>query len=189
MRTLVITLFVCLAAVVSTSAQSADIVIRNANVHTMDAKLSTARSIAMLNGRIVAVGSDADTKKWIGKTTRVIDAGGRLVMPGFNDAHVHFTDGGMQLSLVDLRSAMSQQEFAERIKAYLPKLKPGGWVLGGRWDHENWKPNDLPTRQLIDAVSGDHPVFVERLDGHMGVANSLALKLAGVTKDTKDVPG
>ena len=168
---------------------AADIVITNANIHTMDAKRSTARSIAMLNGRIVAVGSEADTRALMGPTTRVIDAKGKLVMPGFNDAHVHFTGGGMQLSLVDLRTAASQAEFADRIKAYITKLKPGEWVLGGRWDHENWKPNDLPTRQLIDAVSPNNPVFVERLDGHMAVANSLALKLAGVTKDTKDVEG
>jgi predicted amidohydrolase YtcJ len=168
---------------------AADVVITNANIHMMDAKRSTARSIAMLNGRIIAVGSEAETKGLIGPGTRVIDGKGKLVMPGFNDAHVHFTSGGMQLSLVDLRTAATQAEFAERIKAYITKLKPGEWVLGGRWDHENWKPNDLPTRQLIDAVSPNNPVWVERLDGHMAVANSLALKLAGVTKDTKDVEG
>ncbi|MBV9217168.1 MAG: amidohydrolase [Acidobacteria bacterium] len=182
---------VCLLLTVSTLAQgmSADVVITNGNVRTMDAQRTVARSIAMLNGRIIAVGSDAETKSLIGPRTRVIDAGGRIVMPGFNDAHVHFTSGGFQLSLVDLRSAASQAEFAQRIKDFITRLKPGEWVLGGRWDHENWKPNDLPTRQLIDAVSGDHPVFVNRLDGHMAVANSLALKLAGVNKDTKDVAG
>ncbi len=181
-----ITLVSCLAV----SAQiAADLVITNADIHTMDANRPTARSIAVLNSRIVAIGSESDTKTLIGPGTRVIDAKGKLVMPGFNDAHVHFTSGGMQLSLVDLRTAASQAEFAERIKSYITKLKPGEWVLGGRWDHENWKPNDLPTRQLIDAVSPDNPVFVQRLDGHMAVANSLALKLAGVTKDTKDVEG
>jgi predicted amidohydrolase YtcJ len=182
-------IFACFVVPSFGQAVSADLVITNANIHTMDAKNSTARSIAVLNGKIIAVGSDADTKGLIGPRTKVIDAGGKLVMPGFNDAHVHFTTGGMQLSLVDLRSAPSQKDFAERIRAYAAKLKPGEWVLGGRWDHENWKPNDLPTRQLIDAVTPNNPVFVQRLDGHMAVANSLALKLAGVTKDTKDVEG
>lgn len=170
-------------------AVSADVVIKNANVRTMDAGRTVARSIAMLNGWIIAIGSDAETAALVGRNTRVIDAQGKTVLPGFNDAHVHFTSGGYQLSLVDLRSAASQAEFAARIKAYVAKLKPGEWVLGGRWDHENWKPNDLPTRQLIDAVAPNNPVFVQRLDGHMAVANSLALKLAGVTKATKDVEG
>lgn len=167
----------------------ADLVVVNGNIHTMGAKRSIVTSIAALNGYIIAVGSNADTKALIGPATRVIDAKGKLVIPGFNDAHVHFTSGGFQLSLIDLRSAASQAEFAERIKTYVAKLKPGDWVLGGRWDHENWKPNDLPTRQLIDAVAPNNPVFVHRLDGHMAVANSLALKLAGVTKDTKEVEG
>ena len=183
-----ITLIIALAAIclnLSSTAfaqnGAADLVIINANIRTMDAKRTVASSIAMIGRKIKAVGSDAEVRPWIGPKTRVIDAKGKLVMPGFNDAHVHFTSGGMQLSLVDLRSAASQQEFAARIKAYVAKLKPGEWVLGGRWDHENWKPNDLPTRQLIDAVSPNNPVFVNRLDGHMAVANSMALKLAGVT--------
>src|SRR4051794_7729547 len=99
---LAVTVFAIISAAVSVMGQSADIVIRNANVHTMDAKRPTASSVAMLNGKIVAVGTDADTKAWVGKTTRVIDAGGRLVMPGFNDAHVHFSNTGAQLSEVDL---------------------------------------------------------------------------------------
>lgn len=185
--TFLVTISLCSAAF--GQSPRADIVITNANVHTMNTKAPMAKSVAMLNGKIVVVGSDADTKAWIGNGTRVIDAKGKLVIPGFNDAHVHFTSGGMQLSLVDLRSAASQAEFAARIKTYVAKLKPGEWVLGGRWDHENWKPNDLPTRQLIDAVAPNNPVFVYRLDGHMAVANSLALKLAGVTKETKDVEG
>jgi len=170
-------------------AVSADLVITNANIRTMDAKRSVARSLAVINGKIVAIGSDADTKSLIGAKTRVIDAGGKTVIPGFNDAHVHFTEGGFQLSLVDLRDAKTPEEFAQRIKAFAGKLKKGEWILGGRWDHENWKPNNLPTKELIDAVAPDNPVFVNRLDGHMAVANSLALKLAGVTKATKDVDG
>ncbi|MCC6826078.1 MAG: amidohydrolase [Acidobacteria bacterium] len=178
-----------LAVWLSAQPLKADIVVVNANIHTMDTARPLARSLAVLGGKIVRVGSDADTKPLIGPATRVIDAGGKTVIPGFNDAHLHFISGGMQLGLIDLRDARSREEFAARIKAYSAKLKPGEWILGGNWDHENWTPNDLPTRQLIDAAAPNNPVFVERLDGHMGVANSLALKLAGVTKETKDVDG
>src|SRR6185369_4565235 len=143
----------------------------------------------VLNGKIVAVGSDVDTKSLIGPNTRVIDAGGKLVIPGFNDAHVHFLETGSQLSSVDLRSAKTPQEFVQRIKDFVAKQPKGRWILGGQWDHENWTPNDLPTAAMIDAVTPDNPVFINRLDGHMALANSLAIKMAGVNKDTKDVAG
>lgn len=167
----------------------ADVVVKNANIRTMDDTRSVVRAMAVLDGRIIALGSDAEIAKLIGPKTNVIDAGRKTVIPGFNDAHLHFVPGGEQLSLVDLRSSQSPEEFAQRIKDYAAKLKEGEWITGGRWDHENWKPANLPTKQLIDKVTPNNPVFVNRLDGHMAVANSLALKLAGVTKDTKDVPG
>ncbi|KXK00774.1 MAG: amidohydrolase 3 [Acidobacteria bacterium OLB17] len=178
-----------LPSIVFAQSVSADLVIKNANIRTMDDKRSVVRSMAVLNGRIIALGSDDEIKPLVGAKTRVIDAGGKTVIPGFNDAHLHFTPGGEQLSLVDLRSSRSPQEFAQRIKDYAAKLKEGEWITGGRWDHENWTPANLPTKELIDSVVAKNPVFVNRLDGHMGVANSLALKLAGITKDTKDVAG
>ena len=168
---------------------AADLVVVNANVRTMDSKRTIARSVAALNGRIIAIGTDAETKSLIGPKTRVVDAGGKLVLPGFNDAHVHFLETGSQLSSVDLRTAKSKEEFVERIKAFAAKLSKGQWILGGQWDHENWKPNDLPTAALIDAVTPDNPVFISRLDGHMALANSLAMKLAGVDKNTPDISG
>ena len=168
---------------------NADLVITNADIHTMDAKRTVARSIAALNGKIIAVGSDADTKPLVGAKTRVIDAHGETVLPGFNDAHVHFMSTGEQLSSVDLRTAKSPEEFVQRIKDFAAKLPKGRWILGGQWDHENWTPNNLPTAAMIDAVTPDNPVFINRLDGHMAVANSLAIKLAGVNKDTKDIAG
>jgi len=185
---LTLILFVCPTLAVSQTV-SADVVIKNANIRTMDDKRSIVRAMAVANGRIIALGSDAEMAKLIGPKTNVIDAGGKTVVPGFNDAHLHFVPGGEQLSLVDLRSSQSPEEFAQRIKDYSAKLKAGEWITGGRWDHENWKPANLPTKELIDRVTPNNPVFVNRLDGHMAVANSLALKLAGVTKDTKDVPG
>ncbi len=187
---LLITIFVA-ANLVTGFAQSvtADIVIINGNIRTMDAKRTVAKSVAVLNGEIVAVGSNADTRSLIGAKTKVIDAKGKLVLPGFNDAHVHFMGTGEQLSSIDLRSAKTPEEFVERIKTFASKLPKGRWILGGRWDHENWTPNDLPTAAMIDSVTPDNPVFVSRLDGHMALANSLAMKLAGVNSSTKDVAG
>nr|MBA2736978.1 amidohydrolase [Pyrinomonadaceae bacterium] len=101
----------------------------------------------------------------------------------------HFLEGGYQLSSVDLRDAKSPAEFTRRIKEFAAKLPKGRWILGGKWDHENWSPNNLPTARMIDAATPDNPVFIDRLDGHMALANSLALKMAGVDKNTKDVAG
>ena len=184
-----VSLFAASSWIIFGQAMSADLVVTNANIHTMDTKRTVAKSIAVLNGKIIAVGSDADTKALVGPKTRVIDAKGKLVIPGFNDAHVHFMETGAQLASVDLRSAKTPEEFVQRIKDFAAKLPKGRWILGGQWDHENWTPNNLPTAAMIDAATPDNPVFVTRLDGHMKLANSLAMKLAGVSKDTKDVAG
>jgi predicted amidohydrolase YtcJ len=174
-----------------TGAQSmqADLVIINANVHTMDKQRPTAEAIAVFGNRVAAVGTSAEISKLVGAKTRVIDARGALVLPGFNDSHVHFTSGGQNLSSVQLRDAATQQEFAGRIRAFAEKTPKGRWITGGDWDHERWTPAVLPTKELIDKFTPDNPVFVNRLDGHMALANSLTLKLAGVTKDTPDPPG
>ena len=167
----------------------ADLVIINANVHTMNRQQPAAQAVAVYGNRIVAVGSTDEIRKLVGERTRVIDAGGRLLLPGFNDSHVHFLSGGAQLSSVDLRDAKTPQEFAERIRRFTEKLPRGRWITGGDWDHERWPTAQLPTKELIDAFTPDTPVFVNRLDGHMALANSVALKLAGVTRETKDPPG
>ncbi|MEK7854878.1 MAG: amidohydrolase family protein [Acidobacteriota bacterium] len=124
MKKIIFSAFSLLVLFSNISAQSltADLVITNANVHTIDSKRPTARSIAVLGDRIIAVGSDADTKAFIGPRTKVIDAKGRLVVPGFNDAHVHFMETGAQLSSVDLRDAKSPAEFVQRIKDFAAKL-------------------------------------------------------------------
>lgn len=168
---------------------TADLVITNAKVHTMNPAQKQARSIAVLGNRIIAVGSDAETRPLIGAKTRVIDAKGKVIIPGFNDAHVHFLETGVQLSSVDLRDARTPQEFVERIRKFAAKLPKGRWILGGKWDHENWTPNNLPTAAMIDAVTPDNPVFIDRLDGHMALANSLAMRLAKIDRDVKDVAG
>ena len=110
------------------------------------------------------------------------------MVPGFNDAHVHFFNGGRGLASVQLRDAKSKDEFRERIAAFAKRTPKGRWILEGNWDHENWG-GELPARQWIDAATPDHPLFLQRLDGHMSLANSAALKLAGVTRESKDPPG
>jgi predicted amidohydrolase YtcJ len=168
---------------------TADLVIVNANARTLDDAKPTAQAVAVIENKIVSIGTNAEIKQLIGKQTKVIDAQGKLLLPGFNDAHVHFIEGGMGLSSVDLRDAKSPAEFTERIKNFAAKLPKGRWILGGVWDHENWTPNNLPTAAMIDGVTPDNPVFIYRLDGHMALGNSLAMKLAKVDKSVKDVNG
>jgi predicted amidohydrolase YtcJ len=172
-----------------TPALVADTIIVNAMVHTMDSARPTAEAVAIFGNRIVAVGSTKDIKKLAGAGTRTIDAKKQLVLPGFNDAHTHFLTGGFQLASVDLRDAANQQEFASRIRAFAAKLPKGRWVTGGDWDHERWPDAKLPTKELVDSFTPDTPVFVNRLDSHMALANSAALRLAGVTRQTIDPPG
>src|SRR2546423_11114036 len=186
----VVLLLALLIPMITRSAQLApDIIIFNANIHTMDQSHPRAEAIAIAGNRIAALGSTEEIRALAGKNTRLMDAAGQLVLPGFNDAHVHFLTGGFSLSNVDLRDASSPRELAARLAAYAEKIPKGRWILGGDWDHEKWPGAPLPTRQMVDEATPSHPVFINRLDGHMALANSLALKLAGVTKDTKDVPG
>jgi len=169
------------------SAQPASLIARNGKIWTGAGPDVSA--IAVANGRILAIGSDAEISRLAGPATRIIDLAGRRVVPGFNDAHVHFFSGGRSLAGVQLRDARSKEEFRDRIAAFARSIPKGRWILEGNWDHENWTPAELPTRALIDAVTPDNPVFVQRLDGHMSLANTVALKLAGVTRATPDPPG
>jgi len=167
----------------------ADLIIINASVHTMDLTKPLASAVAIASNHIIAVGDNEKIRTFVSKKTRVIDAKGKLVLPGFNDAHVHFLMGGFSLSNIDLRDAKSPEEFAGRIAEFAKKLPKGKWITGGDWDHQKWPGTPLPTKEMIDAVTPDNPVFINRTDGHMSLANSLALKLGNVTRETKDVPG
>ena len=144
-------------------------------------------AIAIRDGRITAVGTDEEILRLAGSGTRRIELGGRRVVPGLMDAHTHFISGGFELAGVQLRDAATPEEFARRIGAFAG-AHPGEWVTGGTWDHELWG-GEPPRRNWIDSLTGDTPVFVSRLDGHMGLANSRALELAGVTAETPDPPG
>lgn len=179
----------CALCVIAQTKPTADLIIHNAHVWTVDASHPEAEAVAVLGDRIVAVGSSAEVDAWRGSHTRVVDAGGKRLLPGFNDAHVHFTEGGAQLDSIQLNDATSAQEFARRIRERAAKTPKGEWLLGGDWDETKWTPAELPTRELIDSATPDTPVAVGRYDGHMVLANSLALKLAGITAQTPDPAG
>ena len=161
----------------------------------MDASRPTAEALAILGDHIAAVGSTAQVGALAGSKTRTIDALGGTVLPGFNDAHVHFLAGGFSLANVDLRDCDSPEDLAQRLAEYAARTPQGHWIQGGDWDHENFggtksdRIQALPNRTAIDPVTPQHPVLVTRLDGHMALANTLALKLAGITENTPDPPG
>lgn len=174
------------------SAQSkpvADLIVTNAKVWTGDGARPQAQAVAVRGDRILAVGSSAEMETLRGADTKVIDADGKLLIPGFNDAHVHFVDGAIDLDRVQLKDATSIEEFVARIREQAKKTRKGEWILGGSWDETQWTPANLPTKELIDPFTPDTPVFVDRYDGHMGLANSVALRLAGITAQTPDPPG
>src|SRR5262249_29942167 len=166
-----------------------ELIIFNAIVHTVDPKQPLAEAVAISGNRIAAVGSDQEIKPLVAANTHLIDGRRQLVLPGFNDAHVHFLAGGFQLSSVDLRDASTPEAMAQRIGKFAATLASGRWITGGDWGHERWPTNSLPTRQLIDPLTPQTPVFVTRLDGHMALANTLALKLAGLSRETRDPEG
>ncbi len=170
------------------SAPTADMIVYG-RIWTGDSARPWAAAVAVKGDTIMAVGDSAVVGAFAGPATRVVPNGKAMVAPGFNDAHVHFLSGGFQLASVDLRDANSPEEFTRRLKEYAAKLKPGEWITGGDWDHERWAGSPLPRRDWIDSVTPNNPVFVNRLDGHMGVANSVALRLAKVTSATRDVAG
>jgi predicted amidohydrolase YtcJ len=156
-------------------------------VWTGDSANPWAQAVATRGDRIVYVGDSAGAAALVGERTQVF--AGAFVAPGFGDAHVHFTDGGFQLASVDLRPARSQQEFIRRLAAYARTRRPGEWIIGGDWDHESWEGAPLPERSWIDSVTPRNPVFVNRLDGHMALANSAALRAAGISAETRDIAG
>jgi predicted amidohydrolase YtcJ len=173
---------------VEAAADKADLILLNGRIWTGNKKQIWAEAIAAKGERIIFVGTNVEAKKLADAKTRVIDLQGKLTLPGFIDDHTHFIEGGFHLLSVDLRDAATPAEFAERIRNRAAKLPKGRWIRGGDWDHERWG-GELPVKEWIDKFTTDNPVFVTRLDGHMGLANSAALKLAGLTKDTPSPSG
>lgn len=184
-----LTFAIALSAATEGALPVADLVVLNARVWTGDLARPDATALAVVGERLVVVGTNAEARSRVGDATRVVDAAGRRVVPGFIDAHTHLVSSGFQLLAPDLRSASSREEFVRRLGEHAAALPAGRWIVDGRWDHENWPGAPLPHRSWIDPVSGDHPVLVERIDGHMALANGRALLLAGIGADTPDPDG
>jgi hypothetical protein len=147
------------------------------------------QAIAVKDGRIIAIGSDDEIKKYHGSKTRTVDLGGHFVIPGLNDAHTHTAEAGREKLSVDLVGVKSLDEMKARIAAKVKAAKPGEWILGGGWDHTKWPSQKLPTKEDIDSVTAGHPAYFDRVDGHIAVANTAALQAAGVTKQTSPPAG
>jgi len=172
----------------SGSAAAPSIAVVNARVWTGDARRPWADALAVAGERLAVVGTSAEVRKLARPETRIIDAAGMMVVPGFIDSHVHFVAGGFGLASVQLRDAKTPAEFIRRIAHYTATQAPGAWITEGNWDHEQWG-GELPRRDWIDSVTPNNPVWINRLDGHMSLANSAALRAAGVGSDAGDVPG
>lgn len=170
------------------SGPAADIVIKNAKIVTIDKNNSRAEAVAMIGEEIVAVGSNKKIDQYIeaGKT-KVIDAGGRLVIPGFNDAHAHWA--AFNPDYVDLRYITDPNIITERVREKVKHAKPGELIRGGRWEHEMFVTKQWPTKELIDKVAPNNPVALSRADGHSVLVNSYVIKKSGITKETQDPEG
>lgn len=173
---------------VSTSAQMPMTAFINGKIYTVNEKQPLAEAVITQGNRIVFVGSNKEAQTRIEKNTEVIDLKGRLMLPGFIDNHTHFTSGGFYLLGIDLRSAKSTAEFKQILRDYVNEHR-GEWITGGDWDHEQWEAKDLPTKEMLDEFSPNTPIFVNRFDGHMAVANSYAMRLAGISRETVSPEG
>src|SRR5207249_4148420 len=161
----------------------------NGKVWTVNRAQPEAEALAIRGGRILAVGTSADMRKFVVGTTRVIDLEGRRVVPGFYDSHIHLLSSGLRLAQVALKDAKDEAEFGKRLRDFDRKLPRDRWMLGGEWDHDRTFAGKLPDAALLDKYVPDRPVFLRRYDGHMGVANTRVLKMAGITDKTPDPPG
>lgn len=169
--------------------EMADLVLLNGKGWTLNPDKPWAEAVAVKDGKILEVGSTKDVKKTVGEKTQAVDLKGDMILPGFIDSHTHFLDGGFSLSSIQLKDASSKEEFVSRIKKKAGELQKGEWILNGDWDHEQFDTPILPDKTWIDPVTPENPVCVSRYDGHMLLANSLALSMAGVTGETSSPPG
>jgi predicted amidohydrolase YtcJ len=173
----------------------ADIILTHGNIYTGVAgntsfhEMQRVTAMAIRADRILATGDETQTLKLKGPQTQVINLDGRFVMPGFNDAHLHLASGGFRRLTVDLAGTKSLTEFRDRLRARVAAASPGEWIIGSGWDHTLWPVKELPSRWDIDELTTDHPVFLDRVDGHIAVANTRALQLASITVASKDPQG
>jgi len=182
-------IFSFVACVSSKGNKKADMVLLKGAVWTVNPKQPWAEAVAVGGEKILEAGSTVEIKKLIGANTRVINLKGDLVLPGFIDSHAHFIDGGFSLLSINLRDVRTREEFVEKIRNKAEELGKGGWILNGDWDHQQFTPPELLKKEWIDEVTAQNPVCVNRHDGHMVLVNSLALKIAGITRDTPSPEG
>ncbi len=173
----------------SSPPQIANLILFNGKLWTGNPHNPIAEAVAVSGDMIIGVGSTDEIMKFANSSTHAIDVDGRLILPGFIDCHTHFMQGGRELLSIDLRDAPTEEEFALRIKEYTEQCPPGQWITGGNWDHTLWLNGQLPHRKWIDRYTPKNPVFIARVDHHAGLANSLALELAGITRNTADPEG
>lgn len=169
--------------------EKADIVFLNGNIYTLDERMPVAEGIAVKGERIMAIGSNENVKLTIGKDTIVFDLKGKTIVPGFIDAHVHFFSYGSSLKELNFVGTKSISEILEIVKNNLKNYKPGEWITGHGWDHEDWEKKEFPTYKEISEITPENPVYFTRVDGHAGWANKKAMEIAGITKETMDPPG
>jgi predicted amidohydrolase YtcJ len=186
---LTVGLAVLLSAPVAAQAIAPANLVVFGRVWTGDSARPWAAGIAIAGDTIAAVGDSGEVARLVGKSTRVISNGKGMVAPGFVDNHVHLLSGGHQLARVKLRDASSPAEFVRLLKEHAARSAPGDWILGGDWDHTRWPGAPLPERGWIDSVTPNNPVFLNRVDGHASLANTAALRLAHISRTTRDVPG
>jgi predicted amidohydrolase YtcJ len=186
MKPLLIVLIVSLLTLTPFQSQvaSADLVFKNGNVYTANDKAPQAQAIAIKGDRIVFVGANADVQRFVGPNTRVVDLQGKTVLPGFTDSHQHLSGVGQREMTLNLEGTTSLEDFLAKVKARVDQARPGDWITGRGWIETHWKPPVFPTRSDLDKVAPNNPMILARADGHGSVANSAALNLAGITKDT-----
>jgi predicted amidohydrolase YtcJ len=170
------------------SSHPADVILVNARIYTVNPQQAWADAIAVQGDKILAVGERAKIETYRGKTTKVIDAQGRLVLPGFTDCHIHFMDGSLGLTRVDLNGAGTVGEIQKRVKAYADSHPQEPWIQGMGWTYPTFKPSGLPDKKILDDVVADRPIYLVAFDGHSSWANSKALAMAGIDRNTPDPP-
>ncbi|HEY7617682.1 MAG TPA: amidohydrolase family protein, partial [Terriglobales bacterium] len=183
---LVLTLLLLSRATSAQQQPAADAVVINAKIYTVNTKQPWAEALAIRGDKIVAVGREKDVAPYRGPSTKVVDAKGHLVLPGFTDCHIHFMDGSLGLMRVDLNGADSIEEIQKRVKEYADSHPKEPWILGMGWSYPTFAPSGLPNKKILDDVVPDRPVYLVAFDGHSSWANSKALELAGITKKTAD---
>jgi predicted amidohydrolase YtcJ len=181
--------FLAIGLLMTAIEPPADLILLSAKIWTGDPARPSAQALAVRGDRIVALGSNHDVETLRGPNTKVFDAKGRRVVPGFTDSHTHMTMGGLNLLAVDLRKTKDPADFTRQLAAFAKTRPAGAWLTDGAWDHEQWSPPRLPTKEMLDPATGDRPACLARQDGHMIVCNSLALAKAGITRTTPDPPG